>query len=91
MKRLFFALILIAGTLAATSSDAQVFRGRVGFGFPHPRVFVGVPVPRPIVYAPAPAPYYAGGVVVAGPAYGYGYRHYYPVYHERRWFHGRRW
>ena len=93
MKRLFFALILVAGALTVSNADAQVFRGRVGFGFPHPHGYF-VPVPRPIIY-PA-APYYGGGaVVVGGPAYGYGYgygyRHYAPVYHDRRWYHGRRW
>ncbi len=92
MKRLFFALILVAGSFAAVSAHAQPFvRGRVGFGFPHPRAFFA-PVPRVAFYppVPVPVPYYGGGVIVGGPAYGYGYRHYAPYYHERRGFYGRR-
>lgn len=82
---------------AATSASAQ-FRGH---GFiagprvfaPHvfaPRVFVPGPrvfVPRPFIPAPP--------VVYGGPAYGYGYPHYYgrPVYHpvyRERFYGGRR-
>jgi hypothetical protein len=91
MKRLFFALILIAGTLAVANADAQPhFRGRIGFGFPHPHAFYA-PVRPAIIYPPIPVPYYEGAVVVGGPAYGYGYRHYAPYYHERRVYRGRRW
>jgi hypothetical protein len=98
MKRLFFALFLVAGSLAVTSAHAQpYFRGRVGFGFPHPHAFFA-PVIRPgIIYPPVPVPYYGrgyygGGVVVAPPVYGYGYgyRHYAPYYHGGRGFRGRR-
>lgn len=91
MKRLFFALILVAGTLAVASADAQPhFRGRVGFGFPHPHAFYA-PVRPAIIYPPVPVPYYSGGALVAGPAYGYGYRHYAPYYAQCRVFRGRRW
>jgi len=91
MKRLFFALIVVAGTLAVANVDAQPhFRGRVGFGFPHPHAFYA-PVRPAIIYPPIPVPYYGGAVVVGGPAYGYGYRHYAPYYHERSVFRGRRW
>jgi hypothetical protein len=89
MKRLFFAVLLIAGTLAATTSNAQAFRGRIGYGFAHrgyiaPRAFLPVPVPAPY--------YYGGGAVIAPPVYGYGYRHYDPYfYHGRRFGYRRRW
>ncbi|HXD78083.1 MAG TPA: hypothetical protein VN616_09775 [Puia sp.] len=56
MKKLFVLAVVIAGTLIATSSDAQVYVG-ARFG----RVGVGVSVPvyhRPY-YAPAYAPDYA--------------------------------
>jgi len=80
MKRLIFALILVAGTFAASTSNAQVYIGaKIGFGFPHPRV----------VYA-APAPYYYGGPVIAPVPY-YGYRHYEPYCRERRWRNRRYW
>ena len=91
MKRLFFALIVVAGTLAVANVDAQPhFRGRVGFGFPHAHAFYA-PVRPAIIYPPIPVPYYGGALVAGGPAYGYGYRHYAPYYHERRVFRGRRW
>jgi len=95
MKRLFFAFLLVAGTLVATTSDAQAFRGRIGFGFPHRAYFA----PRVVLPVPVPAPYYGyggygGGVVVAPPVYGYGYgyRHYDPYFaHGRRFGYRRRW
>lgn len=90
MKRLFFALILVAGAFAVTNVNAQPhYRGRVGFGFPHPHVFFAPP--RPVVIYP-PVPYY-GGVSIAPPVYGYGYgyRHYAPHYYEHRYYRGRRW
>jgi hypothetical protein len=89
MKRLIFSLLLVAGTLVATKSEAQVFiRGGVRFGIPVPvpRVYCA---PRIVYGAPYPAPYYGGGVVVAGPAYGYGYGRGY--YHGRAWRRGGRW
>jgi len=96
MKRLIFAFLLVAGTLVATTSDAQAFRGRIGYGFPHRAFFA----PRVVLPVPVPAPYYGygggygGGVVVAPPAfgygYGYGYRHYAPSYYHGRRFGYRR-
>jgi hypothetical protein len=76
MKRLVFVMLLIAGTLITTTSNAQVYiRGRIGFGF-HPRVYCP-PLP-PVVYQeqyPA-APYYNdydnSRVIVTVPGYGYG-------------------
>jgi hypothetical protein len=89
MKRLFFALILVAGVFAVTNVDAQPhFRGRIGFRFPHPHGFFAPVRPR-IIYPPVP--YYGAGVVVAPPVYGYGYRHYVPHYYEHRYYRGRRW
>ena len=68
MKRLFFALILVAGTLAVANADAQPhFRGRVGFGFPHAHAFYA-PVRPAIIYPPIPVPYYGGALVAGGPA-----------------------
>jgi hypothetical protein len=91
MKRLFLVLFLLAGSLIATNANAQVYvRGRVGFGFPHPHAFYA-PFRPAIICPPVPVPYYGGGVVVDGPVYGYGYRHYAPYYHEHRVFRGRRW
>jgi hypothetical protein len=91
MKRLLLVLFLMAGSLIATNAKAQGYiRGRVGFGFPHPRGFYA-PFRPAIVCPPVPVPYYGGGVVVAAPAYGYGYRYGAPYYHERRYFRGRRW
>jgi hypothetical protein len=91
MKRLILAVLLVAGTLVATNSDAQVYgRGRVGFGFPHRAYFA----PRVVLPIPVPAPYYGygGGAVIAPPVYGYGYRHYDPYfYHGRRFGYRRRW
>jgi hypothetical protein len=83
MKRLIFSLLLVAATLVATKSEAQVYvRGGVRFGIPIPVPRVYCAPPR-VVYAPAyPAPYYGGGVVVAGPAFGYYGRGY---YHGRAW------
>ncbi len=92
MKRLFFALVFIAGTLAVSNVNAQPhFRGRIGFGFPHPHAFFAPPRPA-LIYPPVPVPYYGTGVVVGGPAYGYGYgyRHYAPYYREHRSYRGRR-
>jgi hypothetical protein len=92
MKRLFFAIILIAGSIVYTGANAQpYFRGRVGFGFPHPRGFY-VPVRPIIAYPPVPAPYFVGGGIVAPPVYGYGYgyRHYAPIYRGRGFYRGRR-
>jgi|GEM_PF-5766710 hypothetical protein len=92
MKRLVFALLLVAGTLVATTSDAQVYvRGRVGFGYYPHRIFYA---PRVVLPVPEPAPFYGGGVVVTAPAYGYGYgyRHFDPyVYRAHRWGYRRRW
>jgi hypothetical protein len=97
MKRLFFALVLVAGALAVTNVDAQPhFRGRIHFGFPHPHGFYA-PVRPGIIYPPVP--YYGAGVVIAPPVYGYGYgygggyRHYSPVYYRGRggYGRGRRW
>jgi len=97
MKRLIIALVILAGTLAASSSQAQVcVGGRISFGFPPRRVYVAPPVSYEAPYA---APYYYGDrdyyrdrAVVPVPAYGYGYRRYDPYcYHERRWRHWRRW
>jgi hypothetical protein len=88
MKRVILSLMLLAGTLVATKSEAQVFvRGGVRFGIPVPvpRVYCA---PRVVYAAPYSAPYYGGGVVVAGPAYGCGYGRF---YHERRWRHYGRW
>jgi hypothetical protein len=91
MKRLFFSLILVAGVFAASNVYAQPhFRERIGVGFPHPHAFFA-PVRPAIIYPPVPVPYYGEGVVVGGPAYGYGYRHYAPYYREHRVFRGRRW
>src|SRR5450631_3967801 len=77
MKRLVFVMLLIAGTLVATTSNAQVYiGGRIGFGF-HPRRDY---YPPPAVvyqdqYQPV-APYYNeydnSGVVVSVPGNGYG-------------------
>jgi hypothetical protein len=85
MKRLIFALLLVAGTLAATKSDAQVYvRAGVHFGIPGPRAYYG---PRVAYAAPYYPSYYGGGAVIAGPGYGYG-RHF---YRDRRWRHCGRW
>ena len=85
MKRLIFALMLVAGTLATTNSNAQVYvRAGVHFGLPAPRVYIA---PRVAYTAPYYAPYYSGAAVVAGPAYAYRR----PVYYERRWRHCGRW
>ena len=92
MKRLLVGLVIIAGSFIVTSANAQPhFRGRVGFGFPHPRAFFA-PVRPIIAYPPVPAPYYVGGGLIAPPVYGYGYgyRHYGPVFHGPRYFRGRR-
>ncbi|HLY68195.1 MAG TPA: hypothetical protein VKR53_00620 [Puia sp.] len=78
MKRLFLALILVAGTTAlATNAHAQVYIGaHVGVRFPIHRAFIA---PQVICPAPVPAPYYDDGVIVNAPVYGYGG---YPVYNR---------
>ena len=92
MKRLVFVMLLIAGTLVATTSNAQVYiRGRIGFGF-HPRVFC--PPPPPVVYQeqyPA-APYYNeydnSREIVTVPGYGYGrYYNHSDRYEDRENYH----
>jgi hypothetical protein len=90
MKRLVFVMLLIAGTLVATTSNAQVYiRGRMGFGF-HPRVYC----PPPVVYQeqyPA-APYYNeydnNRVIVTVPGYGYDrYNNRFDRYEDRENYH----
>jgi len=85
MKRLIFALMLVAGTLVASKTDAQVYvSAGVHFGLPVPRVYCA---PRVAYAAPYYAPYYGGAAIVAGPIYAYRR----PVYYERRWRHCGRW
>src|SRR3984957_19319378 len=67
MKKLFMLTAVIAASLVATKSNAQVFvSAHVGFRVPVPRVVVA---PAPVVYgaayAPAPAPVYADGYYAA--------------------------
>ena len=78
MKRLIFVFLLIAGSLVATTSNAQVYiGGRIGFVFHPHRVYC--PPPPPIVYqdqySVAPSYYnnYDNGrVIITAPEYGYG-------------------
>ncbi len=45
MKRLFLILLVITGSLVATSAYSQVYvHARVGFGVPAPRVYCAPPV-----------------------------------------------
>jgi hypothetical protein len=67
MKKLFILTAVIAASLVATKSNAQVFvSAHVGFRVPVPRVVVA---PAPVVYgaayALAPAPVYADGYYAA--------------------------
>jgi|SRR5580704_4548391 hypothetical protein len=66
MKRLFFALILVAGSAAiATSADAQVYIGaHFGVRLPIHHRYYG---PQVIYNAPVPAPYYDNGVLINSP------------------------
>ena len=74
MKKLFILTAVIAASLVATKSDAQVFvSAHVGLRVPAPRLYVAAPrvviAPAPVVYgaayAPAPAPVYADGYYAA--------------------------
>jgi len=82
MKRLFLALILVAGTTAiATNANAQVYIGaHIGVRLPIHHAFYA---PQVLYNAPVPAPYYDNGVVVEGPVYGYGGYHVYNRYYGR--------
>jgi hypothetical protein len=76
MKRLLTVVIILAGSLVASSAYSQVrFHGGFRFPVPVPRVHIyAQPIVPPVVYAPAP--YYGGYVnegVAIGPRYGYGY------------------
>jgi hypothetical protein len=91
MKRLFLALILVAGTTAiTTNANAQVYIGaHIGVRLPihrayyAPQVVYNTPAPDPYYdNGIAPAPCYDNGVVINTPVYGYG------GYHTNR-FYGR--
>ena len=85
MKRIIFSLLLVAGTLIASKSDAQVcIRGGIRIGIPVPRVYCAPPVVYPGAYV---APYYGSQVIVPGPYYG----HRWGYYHDRRWRRYDRW
>jgi hypothetical protein len=95
MKRLFLALILVAGGVVfAANANAQVYIGaRLGFRAPFRRAYCSPPA---VIYGSvAPVPYYGEGVAVGAPVYGgYPYyRHYYgrAYYHEPRLRRWRRW
>jgi hypothetical protein len=77
MKRLFLALILVAGTIAiATNANAQVYIGaHIGVQLPIHRAYYA---PQVVYNTPVPAPY-DNGVVVEAPVYRYGG---YPVYNR---------
>ena len=65
MKKLFILTAVVAASLVATKSNAQVFvSAHVGFRVPAPRVVIA---PAPVVYgsAYAPAPVYADGYYAA--------------------------
>jgi hypothetical protein len=92
MKRLFLALILVAGTTAiATNANAQVYIGaHIGVrlpihrGYYAPQVIYDAPVPAPYYdNGIAQAPYYDNGVIVDAPVYGYGGSHTYNRYYGR--------
>jgi hypothetical protein len=104
MKRLFLALILVAGTTAiATNANAQVYIGaHIGVRLPIHRAYYAPQVVynTPALYYDnriAPAPYYDNGVVVEAPVYGYGgYRTYNRYYgrgyhraYDRGYYHER--
>jgi hypothetical protein len=82
MKRLFLALILVAGTTAiATNANAQVYIGaHIGVRLPIHRAYYAPEV----VYNTPAAPYYNNGVIVEAPVYGYGGYH----IHNRYYDHG---
>ncbi|HEX4375208.1 MAG TPA: hypothetical protein VHZ50_18020 [Puia sp.] len=90
MKRLFLALILVAGTTAiATNANAQVYIGaHIGVrlpihrGYYAPQVVYNTPAPY-YDNEIAPAPCYDNGVVINAPVYGYGGYHSYNRYYGR--------
>jgi hypothetical protein len=94
MKRLFLALILVAGGLAVTTNaNAQVYIGaHIGFRAPFHRAYCA---PQVVYTTPAPLPYYDDGVVIGAPVYGYGgyygHTHYYDRgynrYYNRSYYH----
>jgi hypothetical protein len=66
MKKLFIFTAVIAASLVATKSNAQVFvSAHVGFRVPVPRVVVAAPAPVVYGAAYAPAPVYADGYYAA--------------------------
>lgn len=51
MKRLFLILLVITGSMVATSAYSQVYiHARVGFGIPAPRVYCAPPAPPVVTY-----------------------------------------
>ena len=66
MKKLFILTAVIAASLVATKSNAQVFvSAHVGFRVPVPHVVVAAPAPVVYGAAYAPAPVYADGYYAA--------------------------
>lgn len=88
MKRIIIALVIVAGTLTATTSHAQVYiGGRIGLGLPVPRVYLPVPPHPRVIYEnsyAAPECYYPRRdehvVVTYGNGYGEGRYRDYPYY-----------
>src|ERR1700722_5688746 len=73
MKKLFILTAVIAASLVATKSNAQVFvSAHVGLRVPAPRLYVAAPAPAP-VYADG---YYAAPAVCEAEFPGYAYYDY---------------
>ena len=96
MKKLFILTAVIAASLVATKSNAQVFvSAHVGLRVPAPRLYVAAPAPVVYggAYAPAPAPVYADGYYAVRDrrAYFYGGHFDHARFTHDRGFHRGRW